>query len=318
MLNQVESKYQEFLELCIAGLKEKLGENYTIQMNTILQNNSIAMDGVVILKNGAKMTPNIYLEEYYESYKEGRKLEEIIQNILLVYYHQVEKRKEVEISFTFEAMKESIIFRLVNKEKNASLLETCPYIDYLDLAITFHCLIQEEAQAIGTIRITNEHLKLWEVTPEILLQYAMKNTPALMPPVLRRMEEVLKEIITSQDLSMNQEQVQIELESLSKTEQSQDDNMDMYILSNTKGINGASCILYPDVIRNFARLLQCDIFLLPSSIHEFILLPAQGFYEKRQLEGMVQEINQNEVPLEEVLSDHVYYYSIKEKKIKLL
>lgn len=317
-MNQLELKYQEFLEVCMAGLKEELGEGYNIQMNTILKNNSISMDGVVILKDGAKMTPNIYLEEYYESYKEGMSIEVVIQSILAAYFHQAKKREEVEIQFTFDAMKDFILFRLVNKEKNAKLLETCPYIDYLDLAITFHCLIQEEAEAIGTIRITNEHMELWKVTPEILLQYAMKNTPSLMPPLLRRMEEVLKEILTSEDISMSKDQIQIELERLDQTEQSQEDNTDMYILSNTKGINGASCILYPDVIRNFARLLQCDIYLLPSSIHEIILLPAQSFYEKWQLEAMVQEINQNEVPYEEVLSDHVYYYSLQEKQITLL
>lgn len=302
----------------MAGLKEELGEGYNIQMNTILKNNSISMDGVVILKDGAKMTPNIYLEEYYESYKEGMSIEVVVQSILAAYFHQVKKRDEMEIQFTLDAMKDSILFRLVNKEKNAKLLETCPHIDFLDLAITFHCLIQEEAEAIGTIRITNEHMELWKVTPEDLLQYAMKNTPSIMPPVLRRMEEVLKEILTSQDISMPKDQIQIELERLDKTEQWQEDNTDMYILSNTKGINGASCILYPDVIRNFARLLQCDLYLLPSSIHEIIILPAQSFYEKCQLEAMVQEINQNEVPYEEVLSDHVYFYSLQKKQITLL
>ena len=101
-MNQVKSKYQEFLEQCLDGLKENLGEGYNVQVNTILKNNSITMDGVVILKDGAKMTPNIYLEEYYEAYLRGSKMEEIVQRILEVYTNQVEFGRQMDIQFTFD------------------------------------------------------------------------------------------------------------------------------------------------------------------------------------------------------------------------
>lgn len=304
------------MEQCIEGLRQRLGEGYNIQLNTILKNNSISMNGVVILKDGAKLTPNIYLDEYYVRYQQGIKLEQVLDEILEVYTTKVQEKNDLEIRFTFEAMKKQIIFRLINRKKNERLLEDCPYVEFLDLAITFYCLVQDNEDSIGTIRITNEHLKLWKVTKEQLCQCAMENTPVLLPPLLRRMDDVLKEILTSENLSMEQQQVQIELERLElESEQTEDAQNMMYILSNTKGINGAACLLYPDVIRNFSRLLQCDLYILPSSIHEIILLPACAGYEKVQLEAMVHEINQTEVPYEEVLSDCVYYYSIKEKKI---
>ena len=318
-MNQVKSKYQEFLEGCLDGLKENLGEGYNVQVNTVLKNNSITMDGVVILKDGAKMTPNIYLEEYYKAYLHGTKMEEILQRILDVYTSQVNSGREIDIQFTFDAMKDSIIFRLVNKEKNQELLKNCPYIEFLDLAVTFHCLIQQESASLGTIRITNEHLELWQVTKEELLQQAFTNTPKLLPPVLRQMEDVLKELLNSEELSMNQEETQIELQRLEQTKEQEESNQNaMYILSNVKGINGASCMMYPDVIRNFCRILKCNVYVLPSSIHEVILLPAASFYEKEQLEEMVYEINQSEVPYEEVLSDHVYYYSLEKKQLMML
>ena len=118
---------------------------------------------------------------------------------------------------------------------------------------------------------------------------------------------------------MNQEEIQIELQRLEETKEQDASNQNaMYILSNVKGINGASCMMYPDVIRNFCRILKCNVYVLPSSIHEVILLPAASFYEKEQLEEMVYEINQSEVPYEEVLSDHVYYYSLEKKQLMML
>ena len=318
-MNQVKSKYQEFLEECIQNLENQLGEGYNIQLNTILKNNSITMDGVVILKDGAKITPNIYLEEYYLLYEEGKGMDEIVSELIHVYFDKVRERSDVDIQFTYEAMKSQIIYRVVNEEKNKELLADCPHIDFLDLAVTFHCLVQDEMDSIGTIRITNEHLKLWQVTTAELYEHAKKNTPKLMPPLLRKMEEVLREILTQENLSINEEQIQIELQRLDEESQvPEDERADMYILSNTKGINGASCLLYPDIIRNFSRLLHCDIFILPSSIHEIILLPAIDAYKKEQLEEMVSDINRTQVPYEEILSDHIYYYSFVENQMKLL
>lgn len=299
-------------------MKAQFGEGYNIQLNTILKNNSISMDGVVILKDGAKITPNIYLEEYYVQYEDGTAMQDIIQRIVQVYSDKVQEKKNLELQFTFETMKGKIIFRLVNKEKNLELLETCPFVDFLDLAVTFHCLVQDEAESIGTIRITKEHLNLWGITTEQLYRCALENTPKLMPPVLRRMEDVLKEILNSQDLPMELEQIQIELNRLEEGEEKTSDSADMYILSNAKGINGASCLLYPDIIRNFSKILKKDIYILPSSIHEVILLPASTYYSKEQLEEMVFDINQTQVPYEEVLSNHVYFYSLSQKQIIML
>jgi hypothetical protein len=91
----------------------------------------------------------------------------------------------------------------------------------------------------------------------------------------------------------------------------------MYILSNEKGIHGASSLLYMDVIREFAELLNSDLFILPSSIHEIILMPVKNPNDKEKLQRMVKEVNDILVPLEEVLSDNVYIYSLEMDHIVL-
>ena len=83
----------------------------------------------------------------------------------------------------------------------------------------------------------------------------------------------------------------------------------MYILTNQKGINGASCLLYPDVMNKLSEEFQSDFYVFPSSIHELILVPTHDNKSNNEYSNMVREINATQVAREEVLSDHVYYYS---------
>ena len=82
----------------------------------------------------------------------------------------------------------------------------------------------------------------------------------------------------------------------------------MYVLSNKSRVHGAACILYPDILKDFAAVVEKDLYVLPSSIHEVILLPAEGTEDSEQLKLMVHEINESQVEDEEVLSDSVYFY----------
>ena len=83
----------------------------------------------------------------------------------------------------------------------------------------------------------------------------------------------------------------------------------LYVLTNSRGINGAACILYPRVLKEFAESLGEDLIILPSSIHEVLLTPSSVSLPPEELNEMVQAINQSDVPAEDRLSDHIYYFS---------
>ena len=84
--------------------------------------------------------------------------------------------------------------------------------------------------------------------------------------------------------------------------------MNMYVMTNTRGINGAACLLYKNALARFAQKLKQDLFLLPSSVHEVILVPKSDILKKEDLSEMVREINKTEVSPKEVHSDTVYVY----------
>ena len=316
-MKQKDELYQEFLELLMQGLKERLGEEYNIQLNSILKNNSIHMDGIVIRKGEERITPNIYVEEFYEDYENEVPIEDIIDRITYIYFEKIGEQSEFHLEFTYDKMKEHIMYRLVNYEKNKELLKSSPFIKILDLAVTFHCMVQETEDSIGTIRITNEYLNLWGITTKELFQQAKQNTTRLLPPVIRKMDDLLKEIIQSDELQKWKEEGEAVFTE-DQLQQIEDGETPMYVLSNVKGINGATCLIYPSVIRNFAKILKSDLYILPSSIHETILLPTSHDLSVEELKDMVVEINQTQVPYEEVLSDHIYYYSISKNKLTVL
>ena len=88
----------------------------------------------------------------------------------------------------------------------------------------------------------------------------------------------------------------------------------MYIMSNPIKMNGAATMAYPGVIRNFAETIRKNLYVIPSSIHELIIMPAEdGSLSLSKLSDMVKEINENHVKEEEILSDCAYYYDHKEK-----
>ena len=90
------------------------------------------------------------------------------------------------------------------------------------------------------------------------------------------------------------------------------------VLSNVKRVHGAICMLYPDVLENLAQEEQRSFYILPSSVHEVILLADTGSGLPGELKAMIAEVNSTQVAPEEVLSDSLYYYDFTDKKVKII
>lgn len=317
--------YEQFLKVVKEKVENRLGLTDEVSINKVLKNNSIELDGLVILKPGENMSPNIYLNEYYEQFMGGDNLENIIDKILDSYYCISSKKQETStFSFEFDKVKDNIYYRLVSNSKNKKLLKETPNIRFLDLAITFHCLVNNDDSGIGSIRITREHMDKWEKNIKEIHKIARKNTPKLFPVRLCSMNDVIAEIYKEESYNwplLNIEPTEVNNPIRTQDEENkefsnqfieeldQSSNTPMFILSNTRGINGASTMLYKDVIKDFANKLNLDLYILPSSIHEIILVPFQRSLSINSLSEMVVEVNRTQLSPDEILSDKVYFYN---------
>ncbi len=310
MVNAVKDElldYTTFVSFIKNKITERMGEGYNIRLFKIMKNNSLELDSLVVLKEGKNFAPNIYLNAYYESYAAGTTMPEIIDRICMIYEHCAVPIVEENFDYTLELMKPHIFFRLISLERNKKLLTQIPYVKFFDLAITFHCLVRSEEEGIGTIRVTNEHIEQWGISCDELKELASVNTKRLFPPVIKTMEEMIKSL--SCDYYTDDE--------IFDYEETASDAYPMYILTNEKGINGASCLIYKDVIREFAQLIKSDLYILPGSIHELILVPWSCSEDKERFKRIVMDINSSQVPTEEVLSDNVYMYSLEKDAITM-
>lgn len=315
-------EYKQFITKVKNKVEENVGNNYDVNIHRVIKNNSLELDGLTICNNERRISPNIYLNDYYEKYKYGESVDNIANEILKVYENNSDE-KGFDINFTFEEMKSKIIFRIINYSKNKKLLIDLPHIRFLDLAITFHCLVKNDSNGIGTIRISNEYMKEWKTVTNELMKIAGENTPKFFPASIKDMNEVIENIFrrdvekyigginltdwnefTGEDIELKSDDLKMKF--LQNNDEKQ--QIPMHILSNSNGINGASAILYTDILKEFSANQNSDFYILPSSIHEVILVPYSVKLSKEALKEMVLSVNQTQVPTDEVLSNQVYIY----------
>ena len=281
---------------------ENINIDYDIAIHRIVKNNGIVLDGLTIRKTGEQVSPNIYLNSYFESYQMGKPISVIMEEIAFRYQKMTEEtRLEVSDITDFNAVKEHIVLRLVNYDKNREFLKNCPHKKYLDLAVTFRYVVSKDAVGIASSIVSNTEFDLWKVDFDELYQLALFNTMREFPWKMDSLVRVITENIRKQEESVLPESLLKELEEM-------ENGVSMYVLTNDHCVNGATCILYDNVLRNFARVQDCNIFVLPSSIHEVMLVPENTETEPEFLAQLVVEANQSAVGLIDLLSDNIYYY----------
>lgn len=296
--------YQEFNQNICRNIQQELGSDATVTIQNIIKNNDTHLDGLTILSPQCNISPTIYLNYYFSQYERGKPLSSICEEILETY--QKNKPKEnIDITFftNYDKVKSKIVFKLINFERNKELLSQVPHYRFLDLAIVFNCLLDSAASGNATILIQNHHLHFWNITKDDLYALSVQNTPVLLKYDLRNMTDVLKNILISEEVSSN--------------DLGQDEIYPMYVLSNQHKINGSGCILYQNLLGSFSDRLNSDLYILPSSIHEVLIIPA---YEKdsfEELTEMVREVNATQLSRDEILSDHVYYFSKETRQITM-
>ena len=300
----MEMEFNNFTELVQKEIAKKVGENYHVKLNDVMKNNGVVLRGITLMQDDSNISPTIYLNPYYDAYENGDStLETVIDDVLETYeQNKIVCNIDMKFFLNYEAVKSRIIFKLINTEKNRELLEDIPHIPFHDLSIVFQYLVSGEQFRNATILIRNVHIKLWKVNTRDLYECALENTPLLQGYELADMKTILGEyypsgVIDDEEIEDMQQEVP------------------MYVLSNKSRVNGAACILYKDLLKDFAMAVDKDLYILPSSTHEVILLPSDGTQESAQLKAMVQEVNRTQVDEKEVLSDSVYYYDRKKDVI---
>lgn len=289
--------FNVFIENIVDLLQKKMGRTYEIRVITVTKNNDVQITGVIVMARGDTISPTIYLEGFYEAYQEGTAMEVLVDRIIRIYEEQMRDiNLDMEFFRDFEKVRDRIFYKLISFDKNRRLLEDVPHYRWHDLAIVFYYAMEEEMVGKASITIHRHHMTMWGQSVDSLYQTAQKNMKEGMPELLLSMSQLFSQMtgITIQE----------------------EDEIPMYVLTNRDKIYGAAALLYSERIRELADQMECDLLILPSSIHEVLLIPddhvkGYDFYVK-----MVDEVNRTQVEPEEVLSYKLYRYSRKKAEIE--
>lgn len=296
-------EYKEFVCAAMEIMNQKEGRNgIQVKEHTALKNNGKLRLGLLIQEEGTNLFPAIYLEEYYEKFQNGETLEQIVSEIILLYQTiKAKNRIDAEHFWDLDRWKKKLGIKVIQTEKNRELLRKIPHLDVLDLSLTFYMILDHQQEGTATMQITNEHMLQWNLKTEELYEIAMQSAIRLLPAEFCTLSDMIRKITG------------VELETVDQRQK----ECQMYVLTNSSRIQGAACMFYPHVLDMIGEILKEDFYILPSSIHEVIILPKSKGMKKEELDIMIQDINGTQVETEEVLSDHAYLYERRTGRIQM-
>lgn len=297
--------FQTFLQKIQKGMKEHYGADYDVEIHEVRKNNAVTYHGITVMHKSGNIAPTIYMERFYQEYMDGCPLSEILQKTIRLHEkYKVTEEVDMQGFLDFKQAEKRIAYKLVHYENNSEELKQVPHIRFLDMAVVFYYGISHARFGNASILIRENVCRMWKISEKELYERAKENTPHMLPPVIRDMREILSEI-KAVGKGADEEAAVLEEKGF------------MYVLTNPRRQFGAACILYPNVLDEFAEKLRKNLYLLPSSVHEVILIPEREGMCAEAFEQIVREINHTQVEREEVLSDSVYYYDRKKKELMI-
>ncbi|MCR4727628.1 MAG: DUF5688 family protein, partial [Lachnospiraceae bacterium] len=306
--------FDEFREQLKEDLKERLfertGDDIEVTSSSVEKLQNAGYEGITVRKEGDPVGLNIDAGTFFKDYDSGKKeYEDVLDDVTDIAIRGFEEAPAFDISSlnNYDVMKEHLSLQVVATDRNADMLENIPHKEIEDMSVVCRFMVASGNDCIGSILVTNRLLENMGITEEQLFNDAAKYAPDLRPSEIKGMADVLAEMMGI-DVG--------ELDSQFGGALGQPE-IQMYVASTHDKANGAGIIAYPGFMEMAAEKVGGDFFLLPSSVHEVILVPDKGQMDYHELEKMVKEVNATQVELKDQLSDHVYHYDSKERVFEL-
>ena len=287
----------------IKGFLPKAYENAEVSV-TEYQKLNVIYEGLMVKREKEMISPIINLDQFYEIYQNQPEttMEVICRRIAKVV---METPIEVNLNpiMDYNIAKYNLFIRVSSAEKNKDILANVPHQLKEDLAITYHLITNMRGGELSSLLIKNDLLKQYGITAEQLHEDAMNSSPHIMPQEVSSIG-MIREFLEQDPFMMSSE----ENDMLQESEPAPS----FYVVTNQKKLDGAGVIFYPGMMEYLGSLFCQDYFILPSSIHEMIVLPDNGENIVNELKMMVSEINATQVTPSERLTDEVYHFDTKD------
>ena len=303
--------YTMFKELVQDKFMDYMPEKYRdgkLTINKVTKING-TKDGLNIYREGAKGSPTIYIDDMYEKFKQNGDLEQTFRQAAGFYVKVLTEIPPIPINLLSEKANDKIYMILVNTESNKDMLKDVPHREVNDTSVVYRIMVSDDEKEIGSALITNRIAEEMGMNEEQLFKVAAENTPRLFPPVIKPMSQVIFGMLTENGGMPKDVAEQVVDEMKGGKEM-------MWIITNNKGISGAVNMIFEKNLYELSKGMGEDLYILPSSIHEVIAVPASmGNPEK--LAELVLQVNTTAVDVSERLSNQVYHYDRDARKLSM-
>lgn len=275
-----KNRFYDEMKECLMRLKP---EEMEITFARINKQNRKGLHGCTLQLPGAAASPTFYFEDLYEAYVNGTAPEDIAES--LIRYAGENNLDTIPGNIAiddYECVRRNLGLVVIGEEKNREYLEDMIYKKVEDLAL-IPIIFTNDHHGTGCIKVREGFLKYWGVTADEVMEEAILNAPKIMPPTFRQ----LNEILCSHDEEDNEDE--------------------LFVISNSYYAGGAAVAFYPGFLDCIGKALGKDLFILPSSVNELILVTDSG-QDPEILLQIVKEVNRTQVEPGDVLTDAVYYY----------
>lgn len=306
--------FEEFNNAVKEGIKAYLPESFSdahVQLHMVVKNNNLKLTGLVISKIGRNIAPTIYLDSFYEKYRAGEEINMIMREIAKLRI-ETEEENDFDLSsiMILDRCRDKIMPRLIGTEHNKETLAECPYISVADLAVTF--VIELDNMRVGenihaTITVKNDLMELWGMTKEQLYELALDNLNKKTDCYFVKMQDMIYDLMLPHLLEQSNGDEE-EAKKLFEMGNAYLDDLQMYVLTNADKNCGANMVLSKAAMKQVIDRVGTEFYILPSSVHEVLIVKGVN-YNKDELKNMVMAVNQQEVSVDEQLSDNVYRYT---------
>ena len=303
--------YENFKESFTEALQEDLygkGIEARFDAKSVEKLNNEGYDAVTVTPTDSNIGVTLNVEAFYQAYENGASMDEVVSKASDTVVRGFDNQPTIDVAslMDYEQMKDKLIMEVVSTEANADMLANVPHKEMEDMSVVYRFVIDSNDDGRATILATNNMIEAMGVTPDQLHEDAVKNAPELKPAVITGMSEVMAEM-----MGMSPE----EMAMMGMPTDPADEQM--FVATVPDKIHGAGVLAYQDFMDQAAERVGGSFYILPSSLHEVLLVPDNGQMSLHDLESMVREVNATQVAPEDKLTDNVYHYDAEAKVFEL-
>ena len=300
-MNQNKEFYDEIINAIREEIPEEIRDMMEVDIREVVKANDTVLHGVVIKGPEQAIVPTIYIEDCIKQLPEDFAMKDLAEAIVSLYQVGMREAPAVEsLSLEFDDIKDKLVVQLAEVERNKDRLRELAYKP-LDngMVMLAYVVVQEDERGSMRFAVTKDIAEGQNYDIDKMFETAMKNNEPVLVDI--------SDAIFSDGIEF--------AENLFDKELSDKLPDGMYTLTNSSTNLGAAVLYYPDIQKRIGDMLQNSYYVLPSSIHELMILPCSVNDNPEFLRKMVKEANETVVNPQEVLSDRIFMYDREKERL---